>query len=482
MSIIIQPNEFRTCELCDCISPCKPKRLARLTDKFFAQILNNDQIWSNNLFENSFFLDDLYTWKQTNTGKDDWTWSSGTAYYHSFAASETLFKLYNGSGIYKLKFDVVLGAGAVMTVQTNLGTYATILTSGHYEYLLDTTFTYIGFIGSNATEGINLDNVTLQELNDISISDCCDNWIADLQIADYTFYDSWIDIEFLWSKYVSLQQEVKLCYGAELIVDGTFPPTSVWLQDGSGKTWQTDVMDEVHADLGVGESTKQIYQYVSLKNCEYDITFKCDPADFYKMHLYLNDELIDTVYPVVGTTSFTITFTPEYEGSYKLGFIAEDISIAGGSTSHLSNVSLIEQRCTDCFEIGEHKCSVLIEATNNASAYNLLNTFEGVMRIPAKMHKAKPQHTENIYRNTLGSYTNVFTDIALMYELETYLLHSDDLQSLILLLSFDNLYIDKKLYVKKEGNIEIDWDNKFEFGKFRVDLMLKDQLLQKDFL
>jgi len=58
-------------------------------------------------------------------------------------------------------------------------------------------------------------------------------------------------------------------------------------------------------------------------------------------------------------------------------------------------------------------------------------------------------------------------------------LSSEQLIALQLLLSFDNLIINKQSYVKKAGNIEVDWDEKYEFGKFKVELYPKEQYLEK---
>ena len=120
-----------------------------------------------------------------------------------------------------------------------------------------------------------------------------------------------------------------------------------------------------------------------------------------------------------------------------------------------------------------------IEATNEEDAYGLSSDFFGTLRIEGLLYKVKPEMKENVYRDSMGNFSNPMTDFAFITELSTYLLSKDQVLALLLLLSFDNVQINKQYYVKKESNPEIDWDAKREFASFKIELYEKEQYLEK---
>ena len=502
---------FKTCSDCGCKKNCIPAYLARPNDYFTAEISDVTALISANLILNGTFDTDLTHWTQTvNPANIDWAVVTGkcsvtltgaetSERISQIVVGNTGFIHYTLSAIPAntvLKVKIKNAAGSWVDVATYTGNIpgATII-------LPFSIAVYgVAFVASHTGEGavtVTIDDVEFYTYlpTMFSLKNCCDDTVIDtLDWFDVTFVTGTTyvsaTIKFRYSKYTTTGQ-IKLCYDKEIVSNGTFlTDLTDWTQinqehQSGGELWVWDSPGVIFVDISPLVYSKIIQQLVYFeKGCEYELSLQVrGNTDIMEIqfNMQTDDLTLDEHYHVVSTATVVLTekFTPEYTGWQNISFFAEIIYLMGDTIMIIENISIITTVCSPCFEIAQHDCTLYLEATNNQASYGLTSAFDAKFRFAGNLFKDKTESKENVYRNSIGDFSNPMTDIVFVTELETFVLHKDQIRDLILYLSFDNVMIDKNYYVKKEGNIEIDWDSKMEFGKFKCDLYAKNQFLEK---
>jgi hypothetical protein len=252
-----------------------------------------------------------------------------------------------------------------------------------------------------------------------------------------------------------------------LIINGTFQyDISDWTNEGSGNDWAYSSGKASCSFIGAG-SSKILTQSLSLPSkCEFTLSFDLASDALDSLEVYVNGENYET-FDQIGSLELTITSKKPITS---IGFKA---TANGAGTFTIDNVSMPTDICSDCFDLKtEHECSYLLESTNSHDAFGFeFDNFTMYQRLYSDLFKYSPQFDQVLSKSSAGINEQVFGDLQKIYELKVYRIPKYVIDAIFIMIILNTVYVDGEQYIKNEGAVELDWDNKREYASCIIELL-----------
>lgn len=511
MIINNQPIHFRFCKLCDCVGQdCTgTNQIAEFTDSFSFQLNNEGQFLQNELlmdgtdwygdFEDGTAINGGY-W--SDGGAADWAINAvnpldGTTDVITTAYSDSAI-LFNSTVIPTvltgqwvqfsfLHSTIPVGNSLEVYYYTGgspvlLTTLTGLVAQGYYyiSFIAPADITGIGFKHIVTVETyLQLDNISIMkyDFSGFKIFDCCtDNLqIAVLDDSNFTVTEDTITFIDIWENYISNYGYYKICIDdVEIFLNHSFYASfNDWSQSGLGSDWDWTAPGSALTSLVGDASSKMLNQDVSLpKGCEFTINIDQNSGGYRQLDLYLNNVLY-TSWITGGSVSATII--SKNASITNIGLIMTNTNSGGGADDFVINeVSIVTDICSDCIHIAEeHECSLYVTATqtNDAFGFEFDGTFVMYQRLFADLFKHNPEYEQVNLRSSYGITTQIFGDLKRFYDFKVYRIPGYLWEALEIMIITNTLTIDGIRYVKNEGSIELDWDNRQEYASGTITLI-----------
>ncbi len=495
-----QPAKFSPCSTLHCNEKEEKCQLANYTDHFEAQFndMMNLLVFTNRVTDGDFSSGALLpSWPQTAVALDDWVWNANHAeIIHNEATAETLYQenvLDECVSNYFIQFDYVIPSpvelefGCSSTAGTLTNEWGTIPAgSGTYQGIHSIFGDYVDIYfwpkTGNSESPVTIDNIIVYGfLATPQLRDCCDNYIKSIDPCDLYYTsgcgDDW-GLAFNWNDYVSTPWKVKVCFpDMELIRNAEFFFTNLdWNESGSGQAW-TFAGGLAYVALTSSTVSKLLYQDVDLPICDYSlvITYEAtNPFSDGTVYLYINNEIYDSVTVGAGFVGNT-TFAIDYD--YHIEMIGLYFTSTGNQTVSIDSVSIVKDICSECYCVGDHDCSNLIEARNNNDAFGLVFGATTVfsLRVESELLNYKDEATESIIEGSAGTNQLYFAQFKGLKDLKIYGEPEYVWEALQMMMRVTDMRINKVRYTKKEGNFEMTFNRTLQEYSGSILVMKKTQ-------
>jgi len=500
-----QPAKFSPCSNLHCNEKEEKCQLANYTDSFNVQF--NDQMnllnYTNRILNGDFGTGDLTDWDTIPDVGDDWVYNSGHVEVIPNGGGNPV--LYQCSPFdecvlnYYVQFDYVVPdctlqfgfydgtlPGTVEVVGEIVGSTSGTYT-GFWEFPLDVAAAGVMdciFFRTDGTSefAVELDNIIVYGFTAAPVlRDCCDNDIKTIDPCDLYYTsgcgDDW-GVAFNWNDYVSTLWKVKVCFpDMEMIKNSAFFFGNMdWMEGITGADWTfTSGLAEV--TLTASTISKTLIQDTDLPPCDYSLVITYEVANPFSdgtVFLYLNGDLYDSVTVGAGPEANT-TFAIDYD--YHIETISIYYSSTANQTVSIDSISIVTDLCSECYCVGDHDCTNLIEARNNNDAFGLVFGATTVfsLRVESELLNYKDEATESIVEGSAGTNQLYFAQFKGMKDLKIYSEPEYIWEALQMMLRVTDLRINKQSYTKKEGNIEMTFQRTLQEYSGSVTVMKKSQ-------
>ncbi len=498
-----QPAKFSPCSTLHCNEKEEKCQLANYTDHFEAQFndMMNLLLFSDRIVNGDFGTGDLTDWNTVPDGGDDWVYNAGHVEVIPNGGGNPV--LYQCSpfdsciGNYYVQFDFNIPAGITLdfgffnpagpgTVHpeasitgASSGTY-----TGIWPYpneVVDTDCIYFRTSGTSESP-VTLDNIIVYGfMAQPQLRDCCNNYIKSIDPCDLYYTsgcgDDW-GLAFNWNDYVSTPWKVKVCFpDMELIRNAEFFFGSMdWTESGTGQAW-TYAGGVAYVAITASTVSKLLYQDTDLPPCDYSLVVTYEGANPFSdgtVYLYINNEIYDSVTVGAAPVAST-TFTIDYD--YHIEMIGLYFTSTGNQTVSIDSVSIVKDICSECYCVGDHDCSNLIEARNNNDAFGLVFGATTVfsLRVESELLNYKDEATESIIEGSAGTNQLYFAQFKGLKDLKIYGEPEYVWEALQMMMRVTDMRINKVRYTKKEGNFEMTFNRTLQEYSGSILVMKKTQ-------